>query len=115
MLLLLHLYVVLAVVLGRWSLVEPRSFCFHGRSSHAVSELEAFVVSYRDSRDKGGKVVYQLLILGLGVTLPYMEAGITMELGERVVVRVRWNNGNEIYTIACSHHGLVNPVLEALC
>lgn len=84
---LLHLSILLALALGR-SLVDPR---LHGRSSHLGSELEAYVVSYRDTRDKGGKVVYQLLILGLGVTLPYMEAGITMELGERVIVKVRDN------------------------
>ena len=47
------------------------------------------MLSYRDTRDKGGKVVYQLLLLGLGVNVPYVEAGITMELGETVVVRVR--------------------------
>lgn len=46
-------------------------------------------MSYRDTREKGGKVVYNLLLLGLGVTLPYMEAGLSMELGELVVVRVR--------------------------
>lgn len=53
------------------------------------SDLEAYVVSYRDTRDKGGKVFYNLLLLGLGVTLPYVEAGLSMELGELVVVRVR--------------------------
>lgn len=48
------------------------------------------MVSYRDTRDKGGKVVYNLLLLGLGITLPYMEAGLSMELGELVVVRVSY-------------------------
>jgi len=46
------------------------------------------VVSYRDAREKGGKVAYNLLLLGLGVTLPYMEAGLSMKLGELVIVRV---------------------------
>lgn len=53
------------------------------------SDMEAYVVSYRDTREKGGKVVYNLLLLGLGVTLPYLEAGLTMKLGDLVVVRVR--------------------------
>lgn len=51
-------------------------------------EMEAYVVSYRDSREKGGKVIYNLLLLGLGVTLPAFEVGLSMELGETVVVKV---------------------------
>lgn len=54
------------------------------------SDMEAYVVSYRDTREKGGKVAYNLLLLGLGVTLPYMEAGLSMKLGELVIVRVSW-------------------------
>lgn len=61
------------------------------------SDLEAYVVSYRDTRDKGGKVFYNLLLLGLGVTLPYVEAGLSMELGELVVVRVSSK-------VALAHH-----------
>ena len=53
------------------------------------SEHEAYVVSYRDTRDRGGKVIYNLLLLGLGITLQYMEAGLSLELGEVVVVKVR--------------------------
>lgn len=47
------------------------------------------MVSCRDGRDRGGKVVYNLLLAGLGVTLPYMESGLCMVLGETVVVKVR--------------------------
>lgn len=49
------------------------------------------MVSYRDTRDRGGKVIYNLLLLGLGVTLPYMETGLSMTLGEVVVVKVKGN------------------------
>lgn len=55
----------------------------------APSEHEAYVVSYRDTRDRGGKVIYNLLLLGLGITLQYMEAGLSLDLGEVVVVKVR--------------------------
>ena len=54
-----------------------------------LSDHEAYVVSYRDTRDRGGKVIYSLLLLGLGITLQYMEAGLSLELGEVVVVKVR--------------------------
>lgn len=56
-------------------------------------DMDAYVVSYRDTRDKGGKVAYNLLLPGLGVTLPYLEAGLSMELGELVVVRVSASRG----------------------
>lgn len=51
-------------------------------------EMEAYVLSYRDNRDKGGQVIYNLLIVGLGVTLPVSEMGLTMDLGDTVVARV---------------------------
>lgn len=51
--------------------------------------MEAYVVSYRDTREKGGKVIYNLLLLGLGVTLPAFEMGLSMELGDTVVVKVK--------------------------
>lgn len=49
-------------------------------------------MSYRDTREKGGKVFYNLLLLSLGVTLPYLEAGLSMKLGESVVVKVSKRN-----------------------
>eukprot|EP00903_Cladosiphon_okamuranus_P006750 g6585.t1 len=62
------------------------------------SDLEAYVVSYRDTRDKGGKVLYNLLLLGLGVTLPYVEAGLSLELGELVFVRVLTSSSRNLFT-----------------
>ncbi|CAM9122345.1 unnamed protein product [Ectocarpus sp. 8 AP-2014] len=62
------------------------------------SDMEAYVVSYRDGRDKGGKVMYNLLLLGLGITLPYMEAGLSMELGESVVIRVVASSARSLFT-----------------
>eukprot|EP00752_Nemacystus_decipiens_P004584 g4184.t1 len=62
------------------------------------SDLEAYVVSYRDTRDKGGKVLYNLLLLGLGVTLPYIEAGLSLELGELVFVRVMTSSSRNLFT-----------------
>lgn len=46
-------------------------------------------MSFRDTRDKGGKVIYNLLFQGLGITVPYMENGLGMELGDIVMVKVR--------------------------
>ncbi|CAN0374798.1 unnamed protein product [Pylaiella littoralis] len=62
------------------------------------SEMEAYVMSYRDTREKGGKVFYNLLLLSLGVTLPYLEAGLSMKLGESVVVKVVTSSSRNLFT-----------------
>lgn len=59
--------------------------------------MEAYVVSYRDTREKGGKVIYNLLLLGIGVTLPAFEVGLSMELGDTVVVKVRLAPWGSVY------------------
>lgn len=51
--------------------------------------MEGYVLSYRDQRAKGGKVVYSVLLTGVGVTLPVTEFGITMGLGDSIVVKVK--------------------------
>lgn len=51
-------------------------------------EMEAYVVSVRDNRSKGGKMMYNVLLVGLGVTLPVVDPGITVDLGDSLVAKV---------------------------
>lgn len=46
------------------------------------------MISVRDNRNKGGKLVYSVLVVGLGVTLPVADPAITVELGDALVARV---------------------------
>lgn len=53
-----------------------------------IREMEGYVVSVRDNRNKGGKLTFNVLLIGLGLTLPVSDPGINVDLGDSVVAKV---------------------------